>query len=138
MGDGLPKSDSTPLLKIAAPGHFLLLASLAFVVQTDLETLSSFTVIHLHILWAIICPLQLHLVSVSHGFLNISPPLLILCFVLECFKSLFFFKIHLLSFPHHLCCCRFHRNYHHFFTLLLLECPNFLFLFLPTYNLLSI
>lgn len=49
MGDGLTKSDSTPLLKIAVPGHFLLLASLAFVVKTDLETLSSFTVILLHI-----------------------------------------------------------------------------------------
>lgn len=34
------ESDPTPLIKTAAPGHFLLLASLASVVKTNLATLS--------------------------------------------------------------------------------------------------
>lgn len=95
IGDGLTtctESDPSPLIKIAAPGHFLLLASLGFVVKTDLETLSSFRVILPHMLWAIISSFQLHLVSVFLGFSNISPPLLAFCFVLLCFKNLFFLR----------------------------------------------
>lgn len=76
------ESGPTVLIQIATPGHFLLLASLASVPKTDLETRSSFTVILLHMLWAIISSLQLHLVSVFHGFLNISPLLLAFCFIL--------------------------------------------------------